>query len=137
MLIHFRMIETSLLIVHGRTRFCQNASFCNLNHQLNQHPGPTHYLSSGTNSIEIHIELGQKKASSQCKRKSQSLPKPSKNVEIKPLHPILHVLKPFQIKKGLSIFQVHRFWCFFYSWQLRKKAPKTVHLEIFLALLIL
>ena len=34
------------------------------------------------------------------------------------------LLKPFQNKKGLNNFQVHRFGVFFYSWQLRKRYQK-------------
>ena len=33
-------------------------------------------------------------------------------------------LKPFQNKKVLEIFQMHRFKCFFYSWQRRKRHRK-------------
>ena len=40
-------------------------------------------------------------------------------------------LKPSQNKKGQKNLQVHRFWCLFYSWQLRKRHQKTVHLEFF------
>ena len=36
-------------------------------------------------------------------------------------HPLV---KSFQNKKGLKIFQVHCFRCFFYSWQLRKRHRK-------------
>ena len=47
------------------------------------------------------------------------------------------VIKLFQNKKGQKIFQVHCFQCLFLSCQLLKKTQKTVHLEFFLALLIL
>ena len=46
-------------------------------------------------------------------------------------------LKPFQNEKDQNIFQVYCFWCLFLQLAAEKKTPKTVHLEIFLALLIL
>ena len=48
------------------------------------------------------------------------------------------LLKSSQNKKGQKFFfQVHSFWCLFLQLAVEKKTPKTVHLEIFSALLIL
>ena len=50
---------------------------------------------------------------------------------------VMIMLKSFQNKKGLKIFQVHTFWCFFLQLAAEKKTPKSVHLKIFQALLTL
>ena len=49
----------------------------------------------------------------------------------------IKVLKAFQDKKGQKILQVHHFRCYFLQLAAKKKTRKTVHLENFLALLIL